>query len=174
MLNRIKQWFWGTWLGGKYLEFLLWLDDQNESQPVISHKEVQQIVIQAQQMLYTEGIRNIKKKVNGIVTARTKEEYDAKLKELEDLMPLAEGEKGELSKLKSALLAAHVRHGKDIKTDSDHARMINKRIGDYQELREANEKRRLIRDIRRHRKLGNDSVADQLEQEFKKRYARRY
>ena len=172
-MNRIKYWFWSTWLGGKYLEFLLWLDEQNGPEPVVNIQEVHQIVIQAQQMLYREGIANIKKKVNAVVSARTKEEYDAKLKEIVDLIPLAVSENAEVSKLKAALYHAYVKKGKDIKTTADHARMIESRIDDYKELREANEKRRLLRDIRRHRKLGNNSVAEKLEQEFTERYVRR-
>ena len=57
MMTKLLHWFYGTYIGGLYLQFQLWLDEQNGYE-VMSSKEVQQIVMQAQQMQYREGASN--------------------------------------------------------------------------------------------------------------------
>lgn len=171
-MNRLLHWFYSTWLGGKYLEFLLWIDEQNEPQRVITPQEVQQIVIQAQQLLYREGVANIKRRVNSIVNAKTKEEYDEKLKQLEDLMPLAEREDDKLKEMKQALFRAYVKTGKDIKNSKDHARMIEQKIEDTKRLWKHKEKRELLRKIRKLKVSGDLQQAQELEQEFFEKYGK--
>lgn len=168
-------WFYSTWLGGKYLEFLLWLDEQNNSdRGVLSTKEVHQIVIQAQQMAYREGMSRMKKRVHELVEAKTTEEYKKALQKVENLIDLARTEESDLTNLREALYKAYVRtSGKDISNATEHAKMINKRISDYKELHSHQEKRNMLRDIRKLRREGKDSDALELEQQFKERYARR-
>jgi len=167
---RFLQYLWGTWLGGKYLEFLLWKDEQNGSEPVVSHYEIHQIIIQAQQLLYKEGILEIKRKVGAVVNAKTKEEYEKALQNIEDLIPLARKEDDKHRELRAILHKSYIRKDKDIKNALDHAKMIDQRIEDYKELREHKKKRELLRSIREHRKLGNKETVQKLEQEFKKHY----
>lgn len=172
MKNKILYWFYSTWLGGKYLEFLLWKDGQNEKVEMTNSKQVNEIVIQAQQLLYKEGIANIKKKVNSIVNSGTKEEYDQKLKGLEDLMPLAERDDEKLKQVKQALFQAYVVKDKDIKNSTDFAKMIDQKIEDTKKLWAHKEKRDILRKIRKLKTSGEMEQAAQLEQEFFNRYGR--
>jgi hypothetical protein len=172
MMNKIVHWFYSTWLGGKYLEFLLWKDEANGNKLDITPQEVQQIIIEAQQMLYREGISNIKKRVNSIVNARTKEEYDQKLKELEDLIPLAVKEDDKLRDMRKALNSIYVKKGKDVKNSTDFARMIDTKIEYTKQLWKHREKRELLRSIRKAKVAGEVKRAEELEKEFFEKYVR--
>lgn len=172
MLNKIVYWFYGTWLGGKYLEFLLWKDEQNGPERVVTPVEVQQIVIQAQQMLYREGISKIKNHVNSIVNSKSKEEYETKLKELEDLIPFAERDDSKLKEVKAALFGAYVKRDKDIKNSKDFAKMIDQKIEDTKQLWKHKEKRDMLRAIRKLKMSGELEQAYKLEKEFFEKYGR--
>jgi len=171
MFNKLLYWFCGTWLGAKYLEFLLWLDDK-DSKPDINTRAVNEIVMEAQQMLYKEGIGKIKKTINSIVTARTKEEYEAKLKMFEDLIPLAERDDENLKHIKEALYSAHIKRGKDVKTAKDFAKMVDSKIEYTKQMWEQKERRELSKRIRQAKKVKDLQLAEELEKEFFTKYGR--
>lgn len=169
----LVEWFYRTKLGNWYLGFLLWVDKNNEPERVVPKHEVNQLMITAQQFAYKEGIRNIKKHVNSLVKAKTKDEYQAVLSQIEDLMRYAKSESEEKAKLTQALYNAWVfTGGRDIKNPTERAKMIDKRIKDYKELQEHTNKRKLIRQIRQARKEGDEAKAKELEKKWKEKYGK--
>ena len=170
-MNRFWQWFYGTWLGGRYLEFLLWKDEQNETARVIDLTEAR-IVVQAQKLLYREAIGKVKRHVNEVVNAKNKEEYHSKLKQIEDLIPLAEREQDSYREFQAAIASAYVRKGSDRNNATDHAKMIDQRINDFKELREHKAKRQLLRDIRAAERIKDNATAKRLKEEFTKKYGK--
>lgn len=89
-MNKLVNWFYSTWLGGLYFELLLWLDRRNEKKQLryLTPKEMAQIV--RQYSILGEGVKEIKSKVNTLIQSRNKEEYDKVLKEIDDMVVLAE------------------------------------------------------------------------------------
>lgn len=146
-MNKILSWFYTTWLGNLYFEVLLWNDRRKSKTDVryLTPKEISTIV--RQYSLLGEGVTEVKRSINRIVQSKTKEEYDAILKEIEDLTVLAEGDPdspkakfaetlrsmGSFSKLK------------DIENDTDRAKMLERRINDMKELQAHREKRNALR-----------------------------
>jgi hypothetical protein len=169
--NKILILFYSSWIGCKYLEFLLWLDDQNSTNTT-NYIGINRVVIEAQKVLYREGIIQIKRKVKSVLEARDKKEYDKALKELTDFLPLAERDSEEARKLREALYSVYVKKEKDIKTSTDYAKMIDTRIEDYKELQFHNEKRSLLKQIRKLRRDGELTKALEKEEEFKIKYGR--
>lgn len=172
-LNKLINWFYTTRLGNLYFEFLLWRDRQNDraSLRYLTPKEIQQIV--RQYSILGEGVKEVKGKVNKLVESRTKEEYDKVLREIEDMVSLAERDTEDpkaqfVTFLKSRMDLTP----SDIKSVTDRAKMVERRINDMKELQDHKVKRDLIKSIRKAKKDNNLELADKLEQEFKEKYGR--
>lgn len=173
-MNRLVNWFYTTWLGNLYFEFLLWLDRVNSRQETryLTPKEVAQIV--RQYSLLGEGVKEVKHKVNSLIASRTKEEYDTVLKEIEDMVTLAERKSDDPKAQFSNFLKSKMDFSNsDIKTVTDRAKMVDKRINDMYELQKDKLKRQKLRDIRQAQKEGNVELAKQLKQEFEEDYGNR-
>jgi len=169
--NKIIERFYRTWLGNLYLYFLLWLDEKRGPEPVVPNHEVNQLVITAQQFAYKEGLRNMKKHVNSLVKAETKEEYQKVLSQIDNLIKHAKSDSKEKEKLTEALYKAWVfTGGRDIKSSKERAKMIEKRIDDYKELQEHKLKRKLMKEIRVAEREGNEELVNQLQKEWKEKY----
>ena len=116
----------------------------------------------------------MKRRIHEAVSAKTKDEYDRALKNIENMIDLAKADETEVTKLRDSLYRAYVRTGgKDISTSAEHAKMLNQRINDKKELWEHQAKRQMMRDIRKLHKEGNVEEATKLEKQFKEKYARR-
>lgn len=172
-LIQIQNWFFATRLGGLYFEFLLWLDrHQDKPSQYLTPKEMAQVI--AQYSLLGEGVTKVKRKINNLIVAKTADEYDKTLKEIEDLMVLAERSKDSPQAVFSeALRHMYVKKGnKDIVTHTDKAKMIEGRIEDFMELRKQKESRSMLREIRKLRKEEKVDIADNLEKEWKDKYGK--
>lgn len=146
-MNKLRKLFYSSWLGNVYFEFLLWLDRKQERKITKEMLNTPRIVINRQQELYTQGIKKIKKAINQKISFTSKEEYDKVLKETEDLIQFAQNE--EERQYIEALKNAYVYKDKDIKNDTDMAKMIEIRIGHYNELKRHKERREKARAERR-------------------------
>jgi hypothetical protein len=131
-----------------------------------------QIIRESSQI--TDGVILMKQKVNKLVRAKSKEEYQKTLEEIEDLVPYSEEEIGtDRAKFAEILREMYVKKGsKDIVTATDKAKMIDQRIQDMHELHAHINKRNLLREIRSARNQGNATQANKLEQEFMIKYGR--
>lgn len=182
LVRSIKSWFIG-----KYLEFLLWLDDfgvgsgsgGGSSDPLGlgflggGNAELTKVVVSMQQLAYREGIGNIKRQINSLVKAKTKEEYDAVLKEVGDLVTLAKVPNKQLDILKQSMYSVYVKTGgKDVKNDTDKAKMIEQRIDDFKELQEHKLQRELRRKIRQAKVAGDIELANSLQKEWQEKYGK--
>jgi len=150
-MNKLKKLFYTSWLGNLYFEYLLWRDRKIERKITVQQLNVPRIVINRQQELYLQGIKKLKKVINEKIVFTSKEEYDKVLKETEDLIQFAEND--EQRDYIEALKKAYVYKDADIKNDTDMAKMIEQRIGHYNELRKHREKREKARAERRNSKL---------------------
>jgi hypothetical protein len=167
-VNKLINWFYTTWLGNLYFELLLWLDRRNEKKQLryLTPKEMAQIV--RQYSLLGEGVKEVKSKVNTLIASRTKEEYDKVLKEIDDMVTLAEREANDPKAQFASFLKSNMDFSNsDIKNTTDRAKMINKRIDDMKELHKDIEKRRKLRLARQLRKEGKLQDALEIEKEFK-------
>jgi len=183
LLSKFFNWFSGTWLGGLYFNFLLWLDSLQGSENSIgslfgnsnfsSNKEVTRAVLELRQIAYREGVGKIKCKVNSLVSSKTKEEYNKTLGEIEDLIEFAkETDPNKLEMIRILRSAAIFTGGQDIKTHTDRAKMVDKRIGHFRELHSHIESRRLLRTIRQAESDNDKSLAEKLRKEWKEKYAK--
>lgn len=166
--NKVINWFYTTWLSNLYFKLLLWLDRKNDKK-YLSPKEVSQII--REYSLLDEGVKEMKTRINLLVVSKTKEDYNRILKELEDMIPLAEKIEGNskyeyIKNLKSKMDFSNV----DIKNDTDRARMIERRIEDMKELQDDLNKRKLLRDLREAEKEGNTETINKLKEELKEKY----
>jgi len=182
-LSKLFNWFSGTWLGGLYFEFLLWLDSIQgtdvDAGPLFgnrsfsANREVARAVLELRQIAYREGVGNIKHKVNGLVSARTKEEYHKVLGEIEDLMEFAkETDPKKIEMIRILRQAVIFTGGKDIITHTDRAKMVDKRIGHFKELHSHMESRTLLRAIRKAESERNSELAAKLKKEWEEKYAK--
>lgn len=173
-MNRIINWFYTTWLGNLYFELLLWLDRRNERKNLryLTPKEMAQIV--RQYSLLGEGVKEVKHKVNTLISSRTKEEYDKVLKEIDDMVTLAERQANDPKAQFATFLKSNMDFSNsDIKNTTDRAKMVDKRIKDMYELQADKVKRQKLRDIRQAQKEGNIELVKILKQEFEENYGPR-
>jgi hypothetical protein len=121
-----------------------------------------------------EGVSTIKKKVNELVNSRTKEEYHKVLCQIEDLTSLSYFDpSSEKAKFKTLIRDMYVKkRDKDIITNTDLAKAINQRIADHKEMWQHQEKRNLIRSIRKAAEIGDKELVKKLETEFRIKYGR--
>ena len=167
-------WLLRTRLGSWYLEFLMWLDKKQEKPRYLTPSEMATIIRESNKI--ADGMKLVKRKVNDLVESKSKEEYDKKLKEIQDLAVLAVDEKDTTSDRAifiNILKQSQVRHGKDIVTIKDRAKMIEGRIGDMYSLQEHKVKRNMLREIRKLENERNFAKANQLRDEFEAKYGRK-
>jgi hypothetical protein len=175
LYSSLCSWFYTTYVGGLYFEFLLWIDRRTDRpSKYLTPKEMAAIVRESSQI--AQGVTLMKRKVNELIQTKSKEEYKKILKEIEDLIPLSEQDENSQSdraKFASILRDIYVKKGdRDIVTSTDKAKMIENRIKDMKELHDHIAKRNLLREIRSARNSGDVSKAAKLEQEFYKSYGR--
>lgn len=172
---KIKDWFYSTWLGCLYLETLLWIDElRNNDNDVryLTPKEMAQIVRESQKI--AEGTVLMKNNINKLVKSRNKEEYHKVLSETEELIKFAEGDNNSIqSKFATIARQMYVKKGsKDIITATDRARMIDQRINDMYELQAQRARQTMWRQIRKLRTEGKMDEANQLQEEWMRKYGR--
>lgn len=159
-----------AYLIGGYFEVVLWLDKRKTENKIESYglpKVANRILINAVQAQYQEGVSRIKEQVNSLVKTKDAKEYDKVLKTITDLLNTAKTE-ANLAQEKEieALRKSLVRGSKDIRTDVQKAKMIEKRILDYYELQRYNKIRELHKKIRAAEKVGNFVEAEKLKKEW--------
>lgn len=169
---RFLGWFCGTFLGGLFFEFLLWLDRRKERKHFLNYKEVAQII--REYSLLDEGMKQIKTKVNSLIVTKSADEYNKLLLEIEDMVTLAERDTNHpKSQLADLLRDMYTKKGnQDIVTLTDRAKMVDQRIQDMYELQNHVAKRQLLREIRKLRTEGNNEKADELKKEYDTKYGR--
>lgn len=173
-MNRLLQWFYGTYIGAKYLEFLLWYDEKQGPKPQLTRTELQQVIAEAQKFAYREGVSQMKRNIHKLMQSKTKEEYQRVLGTIEDLMDHAKKDPNNLTKLRETLYKSYIRtSGRDITSATEHAKMIDQRIKDYKELYKHQEKRNMLRNIRKLRQAGEMEQALKLQREFEEKYVGR-
>lgn len=173
LYRRLIDYFYSTFLGGWYLEYLLLKDSKESKQKYLTPKEMAQIIRESSKM--AEGTLAIKKKVNALVNSTTKEEYDRVLSEIEDLVSLSEYDDKDSSRHKYVQFLKNVGDTKkvvDVENALDRAKMIDKKIDAIYELQEYNLKRQMAKDIKRLVSEGKTEEANKLKEEFKKKYGR--
>lgn len=173
-MNRLLQWFYGTYIGAKYLEFLLWYDEKKEPTPQLTRTELQQVVVEAQKFAYREGLSQMKRNIHKLLRSKTQEEYEKVLGDIENLVDHAKKDEDDLTKLRETLYKSYIRtSGRDINSPTEHAKMVDQRIKDYKELHRHQEKRNMLRKIRKLRQEGKVKIALKLQKEFEEKYVRR-
>lgn len=172
MHNTLLNWFYGTYFGGLYFEFLLWLDRHlDKPTRYLTPKEMATIVKESSKI--NDGVLLIKNKVNSLVHTRSKEEYHRVLSEIVDLTDLAEQQNPEVARFNNMLRQFYVKKGsKDINNHTELAKAIEQRIQDTKELWEHQEKRNLLRNIRKASISGDDQALKKLQEEFNNKYGK--
>ena len=173
ILNNILNKFYGSFLGGFYLEILLWIDKRSsKNDKYLTPNQISQIIRESNKL--AEGTLAIKNKVNSLLSSRNKEEYQIRLSEITDLLPLSTYDDVNSSRAKYVdfLKSYAVRHGTDVTTVTDRAKMVEKRIEDMYELQDHIVKRNLLRDLRKARVNNNIELAESLQKEYKEKYGR--
>ena len=173
-MSRILNWFYTTWLGNVYFDLLLWIDRRNEKKRIryLTPKEMAQIV--RQYSLLGEGVKEVKHKVNTLISSKTKDEYDKVLKEIDDMVTLAERAANDPKAQFASFLKSNMDFSNsDIKNTTDRAKMVDKRIKDMYELQDDKLKRQLLREIRKATQAGDQDKVVQLQTEFNNKYGTR-
>jgi hypothetical protein len=164
---------YSTFLGGFYLEFLLWLDGTRDEKKFLTPKQMAQIVRESSKL--AEGTLAIKLKVNSLLSSRTKGEYEVRLSEIQDLLPLSEYQD------KNSTRAVYVNFLKslgdttkivDVENATDRAIMIDRKIKAVYELQAYTEKRNMAKAIKKAISDGNVQLANQLKEELQRLYGR--
>lgn len=171
---KFKDWFYGTWLGGKYLELLLWLDEVNSTDDIryLTPKEMAQIIRESSKI--SEGTVLMKQNINKLVASKDKNEYHKVLSEIDELIQFAQGDDKSVQGHFAAIARQmYVKKGsQDIVTATDRAKMIDQRIQDMYELQEQRARQGMWRQIRKLRTEGKLIEADKLQEEWMKKYGR--
>ena len=173
LYRKIMDKLYSTFLGGLYLEFLLWLDCTKNEKKYLTPKQMAQIIRESSKL--AEGTLAIKTKVNALLSSKTKGEYEVRLSEIQDLLPLSEYQDANSTRatyvnfLKSI---GDVTKIVDVENATDRAKMIDRKIEAVYELQRYNEKRKLAKDIKELVALGNTEMANKLKDELRKKYGR--
>ena len=115
---------------------------------------------------YAEGMAIVKNKINAMASSRSKEEYDSVLKEVKDLVSIAREETpGQLAIRKILTNLSRL-------PEKSRKKMIQERIGHYEELKKYNEERALIKQIKQARKKEDNELADKLQEEWSNTYGK--
>jgi len=171
--RKIMDKFYATFLGGFYLEFLLWLDGTRDEKKFLTPKQMAQIVRESNKL--AEGTLAMKTKVNALLSSKTKGEYEVRLSEIQDLLPLSEYQDANSTRatyVKFLRSIGDTTKIVDVENATDRAKMIDKKIDAVYELQDYNAKRQLAKAIKKHIQEGNQEEADKLRQEFKRKYGR--
>lgn len=172
--NKIFNWFYSTWFGDLYFRFLLWKDEQEQKNSIryLTPKEMAQVI--RQYSILGEGVKEMKIKVNSLICSKNKEEYDKVLKQIEDMVTLAERDNNDpKAQFANFLRSKMDLSNSDIKTTTDRAKMVNKRINDMYELQDDKLKRKLLRDIRKAEQSNDEKLVEELKTKFKEKYGTR-
>lgn len=172
---KIVNWLWSTWIGDLYLRFLIWKDEQTTTGPrYLTPKEAATII--KEYSLLAEGVTKVKKTVNQLVASQSKEEYDKVLRELHNMIDLAEYDNDEArAQFGRIVREISVKKGnKDIVTPQDKLNMIQQRIEDYKELHAHQAKRTLMRQIRKAKQNNDLEELKRLETQFQEQYGQRH
>lgn len=169
--NKIAHFFYTSWLGNLYFEILLYLD-RRSSKSYLTNQEVAQIV--RQYSLLGEGVKEVKTKINALIETKTAEDYNNVLSQIENMISLAERKADDpKAQLAKVLRQMYVKKGtKDINSDLDRAKMIDKKIQDTYELHSHIEQRQILRQIRKAKQEGDMQLAAKLEKEWANRNVR--
>lgn len=161
-----------NWFLQKYLEIVFFLDKKKLEKAldrefqITSMGGMYQIYQNDTERKYAEGIALVKNKVNSAVKSKSKEEYERVLKEISDLIILSNEETPSQRALRKALEKLYAPKEKSKKA------MIRDRIQHYEELREYNQERTLIKKIKQARKDNNIELAEKLELEWMTLYGK--
>lgn len=147
----MKNFFYRSIFGRIYLEFLLFWDNiKPRKRTQLTPGEVSQII--RQYSLLGEGVKTLKRNINSMMAVKSKEEYHKVLTETEDLALKAQlSDSDPKAKIVNELKSKMDFSTKDIKTDTDYAKMLNQRINDYQNLHAHIAKRNAIREARKQK-----------------------
>lgn len=166
LVNKLKKLFYASFLGEIYFRLLLLWDKHVNTQEELLDLTTQPIVIEAQKALYEKGIKKLKHKMKELTEARTKEEQENILSDIDDILSLSRNESENSVKRQQVLKAMHVRKGTDLKTDLDKAKMMQDRIEDMHKYRKAVEFRNLTRELRKARQANNIELSKELEEKW--------
>lgn len=171
LIEKVKDFFYTSIFGEFYLNILLWNDDRKlkkkRRQFILVNNPV--ILKSSSQMRYDESTTLIKKKIKEISNSESKEDLENTLKNINNLIKFAEKDHNESIKI---LKDVYVYKDKDIKNDTDKAKMLKIRIKHYDELKKGKEKRNLNRNIRMAAKKGDKIRVEKLMKEWKEKYGR--
>jgi len=144
------KWFYSSFLGRWYLEFLLLWDRLNTKRERLTPGEISQII--REYSLIGEGVKIMKRNINSTISAKNKEEYHKVLTEVSDLASKAENDPNS-SKYKAieSLKSKMDFSNKDVKNDTEYAHMIDRRIKDYEDLHTHIAKRNALREARKQK-----------------------
>lgn len=176
-MKSLKDWYYSSWLGGKHLEFLLWLDSRKQERNYYLTPQAAQQIIR-QYSLLDRGVVEMKGSINKLVMSKSKEEYDALFKEVDNLIDFAAGDsESPQARLADLLRSVHVRKNKegneqDVITATDRAKMIEKKIEGVREYQEHVKQRNMLREVRQLRTAGKNEEADKLFKEWQDTYGR--
>lgn len=159
------------WLLSKYFDLIFWwnriklerLLDNELSSYSSSNNEIYQDDTQRK---YSEGIAIVKGTINSMAGTRDTKHYRQALEQVKDLLSLATKETANQKELREIMTAMSKLPEKSKK------RMIEERIGHYEELRKYNEERALIKKIKQARKDHNKELHEELEQEWRNTYGK--
>jgi hypothetical protein len=148
--NKLVDLFYKSYLGGLYFEILLFVDRVTTKKKFYTPKELAQVVRESSQTI--EGVRKIKKAINGAVTSRdSKVNTHEALLMVEDLATLAKRDPSSTQSQTIEFIKNNMDlSNSDIKSDTDKAKMVEKRIDDYKQLHEHIVKRNALREARKN------------------------
>jgi len=179
IFTSLKGKFDSSFLGSLYLSFLLWkenrrLEKENKTENLtMPMMHVPQVVKNDALIKYEQGLSNVKRKVLLISRSCSKEDLEKALENTEDLVKMARGQHEEdREEYVESLRKVYVYKDKDIKSDTDKAKMIEQRISDYDKLKKDKEKRELSRAIRAAAKDGKGKKAEKLMEKWKKNHGK--
>lgn len=170
----LKDWFYSTWAGGAYLEFLLWVDRRKSPKETryLTPKEMATIIRESHKI--AEGTELMKQRINNLVTSKDKAGYEVALSGVEELIQFAKGDSNTAQGQFAAIARQmYVKKGsQDIVTATDRAKMVDQRILDMYELQDQRARQQMWRKIRKLRNEGKMHEADGLLKEWRTKYGR--
>lgn len=160
-LKRIKNWVSNYLLERKFNK-----EVTENINLYFNNSEIYHLVQEDVEKKYHNGLLLVKRKIKEKVDEGYT--YEEVLKMLGDsLIALANQEKDQKIEL---LKNIYIYESRDIKSEEDKIKMIDKRIADYKQLHKHVEKRKLARDLRAAERAGDTKLVDQLTKEWKQKY----
>lgn len=149
MRKEIKKYFLTSIFGLWYYSILLWWDRIKFKQELKNRPSIvtNKIIYNAVKAQYNEGINKVKREVAKLIKSPSKGEYEGILKNINELLDLAKNEQREEIE---ALKKVYLYKDKDIKSDTDQAKMVTERINHYKDLHKHIEERNKIRAERKN------------------------